>query len=132
MRENGFVVGGEQSGHVVLADYVTTGDAIIAALQVLSIMVSQNKRASEVLKVFEPVPQVLKNVRYETSDPLSSDLVKEAYSRMESELAEAGRIVLRKSGTEPLIRVMAEAQSAELAERVVDTIIDAVQKADAL
>lgn len=132
MREKGFVVGGEQSGHVVLADYVTTGDAIIAALQVLTIMVSQNKRASEVLNVFEPVPQVLKNVRFESADPLSSDLVVKVHSSMEKELAETGRIVLRKSGTEPLIRVMAEAKSPELAERVVDTIIEAVQKADAL
>ena len=130
MREGGFVVGGEQSGHIVLTDYVTTGDAIIAALKVLEIMVRRQRAASEVLSVFKPVPQILKNIRYASADPLAASQVKKVMSDVTDRLGRSGRIVVRKSGTEPLIRVMAEALEAEAANAAVDDIISAVQAAD--
>lgn len=130
MREGGFVVGGEQSGHIVLTDYVTTGDAIIAALQVLQIMVRKNQSASEVLSVFAPVPQVLKNIRYSSSDPLSASAVEAKLSDVKAGLGRSGRLVVRKSGTEPVIRVMAEALDAQDANQAVDDIIEAVLAAD--
>lgn len=130
MREGGFVVGGEQSGHIVLTDYVTTGDAIIAALKVLEVMVRKNAPASSVLSVFQPVPQVLKNIRYASSDPLSDLSVKQVLTDVTSRLGREGRIVVRKSGTEPVIRVMAEAVRSTDADSAVDEIISAVQSAD--
>lgn len=130
MREGGFVVGGEQSGHIVLTDYVTTGDAIIAALKVLEVMVRKSAPASSVLSVFQPVPQVLKNIRYVSADPLSDASVKQVLSDVSSRLGRDGRIVVRKSGTEPLIRVMAEAVRSTDADSAVDEIISAVQSAD--
>ena len=123
MREGGFNVGGEQSGHIVLTDFVTTGDAIISALQVIDIMVRKSQTASEVMNVFEPVPQVLKNVSYGDADPLETQQVKDSIAAAEIRLGEQGRIVIRKSGTEPVIRVMAEAQSLAAANAAVDSII---------
>jgi phosphoglucosamine mutase len=129
MREGGFNVGGEQSGHMILLDYGTTGDGTVAALRVLASLVRSGKRASELLHQFDPVPQLLKNVRYEGGTPLDDAAVKAAIAHAEGELAGRGRLVIRPSGTEPLIRVMAEGDDAAQVERVVDTICDAVKAA---
>ena len=126
MRAGGYNVGGEQSGHMILLDHATTGDGTIAALQVLAALVKSGKRASELLHLFDPVPQVLKNVRFNGGDPLGQADVKEAISAGEDELGKSGRVVIRKSGTEPVIRVMAEGDEGRLVERVVDDICAAV------
>jgi phosphoglucosamine mutase len=127
MRSGGFNVGGEQSGHMILSDYATTGDGLVAALQVLAELVRQNKPASEVLHLFDPVPQLLKNVRFSKGKPLEDAHVKAAIADAEAELLGKGRLVIRASGTEPLIRVMAEGDDAAQVERVVDTICDTVR-----
>lgn len=129
MREGGFNVGGEQSGHMILTDHATTGDGTVAALSVLSSMVRTGKPASELLHVFDRVPQLLKNVRYEGGAPLENAQVKQVIAETESELADSGRLVIRPSGTEPLIRVMAEGDDAVQVEAVVDRICDAVRAA---
>lgn len=131
MRQHGFNVGGEQSGHIVLSDYSTTGDGLVAALQVLSVVVNEGKPVSEVCHRFEPVPQILKNARYQGGEPLEDDKVKQAIDDGRSKLGNAGRVVIRKSGTEPLIRVMAEGDDNKVVEGVVDEIIDAVVKSAA-
>jgi len=129
MREGSFNVGGEQSGHMILTDHATTGDGTVAALSVLSSMVRTGKPASELLHVFDRVPQLLKNVRYEGGAPLENAQVKQVIAEAESELADSGRLVIRPSGTEPLIRVMAEGDDALQVEAVVDRICDAVRAA---
>lgn len=129
MREGGFNVGGEQSGHMILLDYATTGDGTVAALRVLASLVRSGKRASELLHQFEPVPQLLKNVRYAGGNPLDDARVKAVIADAEGELAGKGRLVIRPSGTEPLIRVMAEGDDGAQVERVVDAICDAVREA---
>ena len=130
MRANGFNVGGEQSGHIVLSDFSTTGDGLIAALQVLAEVVTSGKPVSEACKLFEPVPQILKNVRYSAGKPLDQSNVKKAIAEAEQQLGNSGRLVIRPSGTEPLIRVMAEGDDAVLVEQVVDQLIEIVgQKA---
>ncbi|RIV85080.1 phosphoglucosamine mutase [Aurantiacibacter zhengii] len=129
MKSGGYNVGGEQSGHMILLDHATTGDGTVAALQVLAALVRSGKPASEVLHLFDPVPQLLKNVRYESGDPLENNLVKDAIATAKGELGGSGRLVIRKSGTEPLIRVMAEGDDAGEVERVVDSICDAVKAA---
>ncbi|MEP2943169.1 MAG: phosphoglucosamine mutase [Hyphomicrobiales bacterium] len=131
MRQNGFNVGGEQSGHIVLSDYSTTGDGLVAALQVLSVVVNEDKPVSEVCHRFERVPQILKNARYTGGEPLEDDKVKQAIDDGRLKLGNAGRVVIRKSGTEPLIRVMAEGDDNTTVEGVVDDIIDAVVKSAA-
>ena len=131
MRAGGYNVGGEQSGHMILLDHATTGDGTIAALQVLSALVRSGKPASELLHVFDPVPQLLKNVAYRDGDPLADAEVKKAIADGERALEGRGRLVIRKSGTEPKIRVMAEGDDATEVERVVDTICEAVRKAAA-
>ena len=129
MREGGFNVGGEQSGHMILLDYGTTGDGTVAALRVLAGLVRTGKRASELLHQFDPVPQLLKNVRYDGGAPLDNVEVKQAIADAEGELAGRGRLVIRPSGTEPLIRVMAEGDDEAQVQRVVDSICDAVRAA---
>ena len=129
MKEGGFNVGGEQSGHMILLDHGTTGDGTIAALRVLSSLVWSGKPASELLHVFDPVPQLLKNVRYDGGSPLDDETVKRVIADAESELSGKGRLVIRASGTEPLIRVMAEGDDADQVETVVDRICDAVRGA---
>jgi phosphoglucosamine mutase len=129
MRAGGYNLGGEQSGHMILLDHATTGDGCIAALQVLGAMIRSGKRASELLHMFDPVPQLLKNVVYAGGDPLADPRVKAAIAEGEATLAGRGRLVIRKSGTEPKIRVMAEGDDAGQVERVVDQICDAVQAA---
>ena len=129
MREMHRNVGGEQSGHIILSDHATTGDGLIAGLQILAALVDSGKPASELLHVFEPVPQLLKNVRFNGGAPLEEDRVKAVIAGAESELGEGGRLVIRKSGTEPLIRVMAEGDDAAMVERLVDRICEAVAAA---
>jgi len=129
MRERGCNVGGEQSGHIILTDHSTTGDGLVAALQVLAAVVDSGKPASEVLDQFEPVPQLLKNVRFNGGSPLDNETVKQRIVDGEHELSGRGRLLIRKSGTEPLIRVMAEGDDPALVERIVDGICEAVQSA---
>ena len=132
MREGDFTLGGEQSGHIVLRDYGTTGDGLLAALQILyrtKLAKLEGKAASESLAVFEPYPQVLKNVRYAGASPMDAPAVQTAIAEAEAQLGESGRVLVRLSGTEPLVRVMAEAQEAELAESAVDAICTAVEAA---
>jgi phosphoglucosamine mutase len=130
MRKTGCNVGGEQSGHIILADHATTGDGLVAGLQVLAALVEAKSPASELLRQFEPLPQLLKNVRFNGgTEPLESDSVRKRIAAAEAELAGRGRLVIRKSGTEPLIRVMAEGDDPALVERLVDEICEAVQAA---
>ena len=131
MKEGGFNVGGEQSGHMILSDYATTGDGTLAGLQVLAELVASGKPASELLHQFDPVPQLLKNVRFAGGKPLDDAQVQAAIAEGEAMLAGRGRLVIRPSGTEPLIRVMAEGDDAGQVERVVDMICDAVRVATA-
>ncbi|MEQ1547627.1 MAG: phosphoglucosamine mutase [Chakrabartia sp.] len=131
MRSGGFNVGGEQSGHMILSDYATTGDGLVAGLQVLAELVQQNKPASEVLHLFDPVPQLLKNVRFSGGKPLEADSVKRVIAAAEAELIGVGRLVIRPSGTEAVIRVMAEGDDGAQVERLVDAICDAVKEAAA-
>jgi phosphoglucosamine mutase len=127
MRKTGCNVGGEQSGHIILADHATTGDGLVAGLQVLAALVEAKGPASELLRQFEPLPQLLKNVRFNGgSEPLKADSVRKRIAAAEAELEGRGRLVIRKSGTEPLIRVMAEGDDPALVERLVDDICEAV------
>ncbi|MEO3415072.1 phosphoglucosamine mutase [Roseovarius sp. CAU 1744] len=128
MRGGGFNLGGEQSGHIVMTDYATTGDGLIGALQFLAAMVETGSKASALSRVFDPVPQKLVNVRYEQGKtPLEADRVQEAIAAGESALGSGGRLLIRKSGTEPLIRVMGEAEDLPLLDRVLTSITDAVR-----
>jgi phosphoglucosamine mutase len=129
MREGGFNVGGEQSGHLILSDFSTTGDGLIAALQVLAVMIETDKPMSALGRQFEPVPQLLENVRFTGGKPLEAAAVKEAIADGEAQLNGAGRIVVRASGTEPLIRIMAEGDDPALVKKVVKSIASAVKAA---
>ncbi|MDJ0951390.1 MAG: phosphoglucosamine mutase [Alphaproteobacteria bacterium] len=129
MRANGYNVGGEQSGHIVLSDYTTTGDGLIAALQTLAVIVEAQRPASEVCRVFEPLPQLLKNVPYNGGAPLESKSVCAAIAAGEGRLGDKGRLLIRPSGTEPVIRVMAEGEDEALIGQVVDSIADAISQA---
>jgi phosphoglucosamine mutase len=131
MRRSGDNLGGEQSGHIILTDFATTGDGLMAALQALAVLVQANRPASEALRLFQPLPQYLKNVRYKTGAalPLEQDSVKAAIKAGEAELTGKGRLLIRKSGTEPLIRVMAEGDDEALVLRVVGEICKAVEAA---
>jgi phosphoglucosamine mutase len=129
MREQGYNVGGEQSGHIILSDHATTGDGLVAALQILAALVEDGRPASELLRQFEPLPQLLKNVRFDGGQPLETSPVKAAIADAEARLSGTGRLVIRKSGTEPLIRVMAEGEDEKLVEDVVDQICEAVKAA---
>ncbi len=130
MRSGGFNLGGEQSGHIVMTDYATTGDGLLAGLQFLAEMQRTGQPASALRQVFEPVPQKLKNVRYaEGATPLDSASVKSAIAEAEARLAGHGRLLIRKSGTEPLIRVMAECEDDRLLTQVIDHVVRAVEAA---
>ena len=130
MNANGFALGGEQSGHIVMTDYATTGDGLAAALQFLAEMVRSGRKASELVRQFETVPQLLKNVRYTAgAQPLEDAKVQAVIAASEKRINGKGRILIRKSGTEPLIRVMAECEDEVLLHQVVDAIVGAVQAA---
>ena len=131
MREHGYNLGGEQSGHIILSDYMTTGDGLIAALQLLSVVKQLDRPVSEVCHCFEPLPQILKNVRYRGGQPLQSDSVVTAIASGRQRLGNAGRLVIRPSGTEAVIRVMAEGDDRALVTSVVDDVVDAVTRAAA-
>jgi phosphoglucosamine mutase len=131
MIEKGYNVGGEQSGHIILSDYATTGDGLVAALQVLAVVKRQQKPVSEICHRFEPLPQILKNVRYQGGRPLDTEAVIAAIANARSRLGATGRLVIRPSGTEPVIRVMAEADDRQLVESLVDDVCDAVASAAA-
>ena len=131
MREHGFNLGGEPSGHIIMADYVTTGDGFVAALQVLAVVKKQNRPVSEVCRRFEPLPQVLKNVRYRSGKPLEDASVRSAIELAETRLNGHGRLVIRPSGTEPVIRVMGEGDDKILIEELVDGIVEALAQAAA-
>ncbi|MGL4728661.1 MAG: phosphoglucosamine mutase [Bosea sp. (in: a-proteobacteria)] len=131
MREHGYNVGGEQSGHIILSDYSTTGDGLIAALQVLAVVKRLDRPVSEVCHCFEPLPQILKNVRYKKGQPLAEDNVVMAIEAARKRLGSNGRLVIRPSGTEPVIRVMGEGDDRELVERVVDDVVELITKAAA-
>jgi len=130
MRQGGFNLGGEQSGHIVMTDYSTTGDGLMAGLQFLAEMVRSGKKASALANTFTPVPQLLKNVRYQAGQtPLEIPAVLASIANAEAQLNGKGRLLIRKSGTEPLIRVMAECEDAALLEETVDTVVASVEEA---
>ena len=129
MKEGGFNLGGEQSGHLILSDYSTTGDGLLAALQVLAVMVSSGKPLSTLARQFEPVPQRLENVRHAGGKPLEAEAVKAAIKDAQERLGTQGRVVVRASGTEPLIRIMAEADDERMVGQVIRDIASAVKKA---
>jgi phosphoglucosamine mutase len=131
MRAKGMNVGGEPSGHVIMSDYSTTGDGLITALQVLAVVADEGRKVSEVCSNYTPFPQLLQNVRYKSGEPLEDGNVKAVIRACEMKLGSRGRIVVRKSGTEPVIRVMAEAEDAKLVKAIVSEICKAIEKAKA-
>ncbi|MEA2903391.1 MAG: phosphoglucosamine mutase [Alphaproteobacteria bacterium] len=131
MRQHGFNVGGEQSGHIILSDYTTTGDGFVAALQVLAVVKKRELPVSKVCHRFDALPQVLKNVRYKSGKPLENAKVRSAIKTAEERLNGHGRLIVRPSGTEPVIRVMGEGDDKVLVEEVVDGIVDALTRAAA-
>jgi phosphoglucosamine mutase len=131
MREHGYNVGGEPSGHIILSDYTTTGDGLLAALQVLAVVKKQGQPVSKVCHRYEALPQVMKNVRYKSGKPLENAKVRSAIKDAEQRLDGHGRLIVRPSGTEPVIRVMGEGDDKVLVEEVVDGIVNALTKAAA-
>jgi phosphoglucosamine mutase len=131
MREHGFNVGGEPSGHIILSDYTTTGDGFVAALQLMAVVKRLGRPVSEICRRFEPLPQVLRNVRYGGTQPLDVPRVQAAIDGANARLNGSGRLVVRPSGTEPVIRVMAEGDDPLVVEQVVDDIIGALTDAAA-
>jgi phosphoglucosamine mutase len=129
MRESGLNVGGEQSGHVILSDYAATGDGLVAALEVLRVLVEEGRRASEVCHVFEPMPQCLKNVHFRSVSPLLDQRVQRDIAEARAMLAGCGRVLIRESGTEPVVRVMAEVEDASHVVRVVDFLCSSLAEA---
>jgi phosphoglucosamine mutase len=128
MRTHGYNVGGEPSGHIILSDYTTTGDGLIAALQVLAVVKRGDKPVSELCHRFEPLPQVLKNVRYKKGAPLDDAQVRSVIASAERKLGHGGRLIVRPSGTEPVIRVMGEGDDRNLVESVVDDVVEALSE----
>ncbi len=126
MRQHGYNVGGEPSGHIILSDYTTTGDGFVAALQVLAVVKKLDKPVSQACHRFDPLPQVLKNVRYRSGKPLENSKVRSAIAIAEDRLNGHGRLVVRPSGTEPVIRVMGEGDDKAMVEEIVDGIVDAL------
>ena len=131
MRKHGFNVGGEQSGHIVLSDFTTTGDGLVSALQILASVVATGKTVSEICNRFRPLPQILRNVRYASGHPLEDTRVVRAIESAKARLGENGRLVIRPSGTEPVIRVMAEGDDETVVSSIVGDIVDAVTSAAA-
>jgi phosphoglucosamine mutase len=131
MRQGGFNVGGEQSGHIILSDFATTGDGIIAALQVLAVIAGDGKRASEAAHLFEPAPQILENVRFKNRSPLNDEKVISCIRASEARFNGTGRLLVRKSGTEPVIRVMGESEDEKLLREVVNEVVAVIREAAA-
>jgi phosphoglucosamine mutase len=131
MVAEGFNFGGEQSGHLIFRDFCTTGDGLVAALQALAVFVEREQPVSEVGRPFEPLPQALRNVRHNGGKPLDDPKVKDAVASAEARLGENGRVLIRNSGTEPLVRVMAEGADEALVASVLDDIAGAVENAQA-
>ena len=131
MRTHGFNVGGETSGHIILSDYTTTGDGLLAALQVLAVVKRHDEPVSKVCHRFDPLPQVLKNVRYKSGKPLENAQVRSAIELAKARLNIHGRLIIRPSGTEPVIRVMGEGDNRDLVAEVVDDVVDALSRAAA-
>jgi phosphoglucosamine mutase len=129
MRSRGYNVGGEQSGHIILSDYTTTGDGLVAALQVLAVLLQRGRPASEVARVFAPLPQTLRNVRLGGGDPMATQAVQDAIRAAEATLARGGRLLVRKSGTEPVVRVMAEGEDEATVTRVVEELAATIARA---
>jgi phosphoglucosamine mutase len=129
MRDLKINLGGEQSGHVILSDYATTGDGLIAALQVLAVLVRSGRRASEACRVFSPLPQLLRNVRYSGASPLIQPGIQNAIAAASDRLRTTGRVLIRASGTEPLIRVMAEGEDYALIQEIVDDLCVTIARA---
>src|SRR5690606_32699049 len=127
MRSKGFNVGGEQSGHIILSDFTTTGDGLVAALQLLAVLQQQNRPVSEICTRFEKVPQLLRSVRFKAGKPLEDKRVKQAIADAEASLGSGGRLVVRPSGTEPVIRVMGEADDADLVQTAVGQVEAAIR-----
>jgi phosphoglucosamine mutase len=128
MRAGGHNLGGEQSGHLVMTDYATTGDGLLASLQLLACLRAQDQPMSQLTRMFEPVPQLLRNVRYQGGDPLAAPHVQEMLQQTEQSLGEQGRLVVRKSGTEPLIRVMLEGDDASLINDLADKLCKIIEE----
>jgi phosphoglucosamine mutase len=128
MRKHGYNIGGEPSGHIILSDYTTTGDGFVAALQMLAVVKGQDKPVSELCHRFQALPQILKNVKYKSGKPLENAGVKTAIASAEEKLGRTGRLIIRPSGTEPVIRVMGEGDNRELVEEAVDGVVDAITK----
>ena len=131
MRQGGYNLGGEQSGHIILSDYATTGDGLLAAFQLLAVVKRSERSVSEVCHCFEPLPQILTNVRYKAGRPLENDAVAATIEAAREKLGASGRLVIRASGTEPLIRVMGEGDDRDLVAAVVEEIAEAVTRAAA-
>ncbi|HVZ70287.1 MAG TPA: phosphoglucosamine mutase [Rhizomicrobium sp.] len=129
MHGGGYNVGGEQSGHIILSDFSTTGDGLIAALQVLAVIAGENTRASQAAHLYEPLPQVLHNVRFKSGQPLADKRVTDCIRQAEARLNGAGRLLVRKSGTEPVIRIMAESDDIALVQQVVRDVATAIEEA---
>ena len=127
MRNKGYNVGGEQSGHIIFNDYCTTGDGLIAALQVISAIITYEKPASEICHLFEPVPQILKNIRFENENPLENPKVQQFIATATAGMGNKGRVFVRKSGTEPLLRIMAEGEDRGFVNTIVDDLYDAIK-----
>lgn len=128
MRQHGFNLGGEQSGHIILSEFNTTGDGLQAAIKICSILKESGKKASEALKLFEPLPQLLRNVRFSSGKPLDEIEVQEAIAKAEASFSNDGRVLVRASGTEPVIRVMAEGDDSQKVENVVNGLCDVIEK----
>jgi phosphoglucosamine mutase len=129
MRAHGLNIGGEQSGHLILSDFATTGDGLLAALQVLAVLVGSQRGASEVCQVFQRLPQCLKNVRFSGNSPLRLETVRRDISAAEARLNGSGRVLIRESGTEPLIRVMAEGEDESMVSEIVDELCAVIAEA---
>jgi phosphoglucosamine mutase len=131
MREGGYNVGGEQSGHIIFSDFITTGDGLIAALQVLAVLAEEHRPASEAAHIFEPSPQILENVRIVRGEPLKEAKVASHIKACEQRLNGHGRLLVRKSGTEPVIRIMGEGEDEKLVRQVVREVADFIRDASA-
>ena len=129
MRQNGFNIGGEQSGHIILSDFTTTGDGLVAALQVLQVMQSTGKPVSEICDLFEKIPQILLNVKFDEGKPLENSAIIDLIARCEAKLGDSGRLLVRASGTESLIRIMGQGDDKDLVEGLVSEISEAIKAA---